>query len=262
MFCPDRNLLFVHIPKTAGTSVERLLAPDLVASRQVDYTRLIGWCPDRQVHLQHCSLRQLVELDLLPERVLRSATVFTVVRSPRERAVSDYLWFCREGTYGSFLSYLRVSGPFARLADPSLGPTYRGDHFRTQRWFIEGYEGVVDQIVRFESLATDLCRGPVGAVGIDWMDLGHFKRAPDSKALTSDFFYPKAEITWQRRFSADASFFDYPEDLNRQAQARVGRRLFDTIRSIAVPLRRAAAARMQAGSNRMRSYALTERGDG
>lgn len=92
-----RRLVFVHVPKTAGTSVCRALAPDdfprerpgvvdggFFFSTDVDATRA-AYGFDHT--LQHCTY---AELATRPE--LAGYRFFAVVRDPFDRALSDAFW--------------------------------------------------------------------------------------------------------------------------------------------------------------------------
>lgn len=93
-FDRQRLLVFLHIPKTAGTSVEQAL--DLYGPwHQENLETGFGLIQNRDLlarnlssnFLQHLTLR---ELETLFPEVLNNATIFTVVRDPWQRFLSSF----------------------------------------------------------------------------------------------------------------------------------------------------------------------------
>jgi hypothetical protein len=74
MFCPDQNLLFIHIPKTGGTSISAKLR-----SSGLNELRTL---------LQHATLQDWVEK--LGKERLKEQFSFCVIRNPWDRMVSWY----------------------------------------------------------------------------------------------------------------------------------------------------------------------------
>ena len=58
----EKKQIFIHIPKTAGTSINAFFHPEKIFDNSVpDYDALYGWCPERKFYLQHATSKQLVE---------------------------------------------------------------------------------------------------------------------------------------------------------------------------------------------------------
>lgn len=79
----NREITFIHIPKCGGTSVERFV--------QDQGWRVGLFTPKGSVFVnghtpQHCTYQELVELDVLTERV------FTIVRAEPARVVSEFFY--------------------------------------------------------------------------------------------------------------------------------------------------------------------------
>ena len=65
MIDQQRNILFIHIPKNAGTSIERDLFPDFDFKGPSSRKALYGFDPELGINLQHATLQQLLDLNLI-----------------------------------------------------------------------------------------------------------------------------------------------------------------------------------------------------
>ena len=85
----NHRVAHIHIPKTAGTAIERQFAElgDMHWDSSSWYGRIRR--PDRWYEDQHLTLCELRQLSL---GNVRGLNVFAVVRNPYQRLISDYLW--------------------------------------------------------------------------------------------------------------------------------------------------------------------------
>lgn len=153
----DLNCLFIHIPKTAGTSIEKMLGVygswDTSDTHILYGRHVIG---DLTLMLQHATMQQLLEHRLISTEEFETLFKFAFVRNPWDRIVSDYAWHKRNRTFShSFRQFVD------RVCDVAINAGH-GDkstcHYVPQRRFIYSDDGklLVDFVGKFESLKTDL----------------------------------------------------------------------------------------------------------
>jgi len=129
-----KNVLFIHVPKTGGTSVERFLAGVSPVSLHNGGVKLLRPVRDarftRSLPLQHFH-GALLEAMFAPGFF---DYAFMIVRDPLDRMTSEYrhsLKLGRIDTRLAFDSWLRLSLAIARAA-----PNLRNNHYRPQADFI------------------------------------------------------------------------------------------------------------------------------
>lgn len=89
MICKKRKIVYIHIPKTAGTSVEKLLFPKYNFNETPNYEICYGW-DENFGWLNHLTMREFEVL--FPNLDIHDFLVFTVVRNPWDRIVSEFFW--------------------------------------------------------------------------------------------------------------------------------------------------------------------------
>ncbi|MEP2024101.1 MAG: sulfotransferase family 2 domain-containing protein [Reichenbachiella sp.] len=159
MIIHENKMIFLHIPKNAGTSIEKYLRPDFGLEWDVpNYDLLYGWCPDRQIHLQHATPQEMIDLNLIDRQTWDEYTKFAVIRNPWERAVSDFIWLKEKSKIkGNFMDYLLVRGDFSSLLTDRSHIRFKGDHIFPQIDFLKlDGEMAVKNIINFENLDHDL----------------------------------------------------------------------------------------------------------
>ncbi|MFT7072988.1 sulfotransferase family 2 domain-containing protein [Patiriisocius sp. Uisw_017] len=159
MISHKHKCIFIHIPKTAGTSINSFFFPEVTFHfKNPDYERLFGYCPKRKLHMQHATSKQLIETGLVTEKQWGSYFKFTFVRNPWDRAYSDYKWVKGfSGVDGNFKSFINATGNFKKILRDNSENTYLGDHLLSQSSFFDK-EGlyVPDFIGRFENFSDDI----------------------------------------------------------------------------------------------------------
>lgn len=128
----SKNVLFIHIPKSAGSSIERI-GRDLgwtesfsIRGKSLDQ---ISYCRASYQHLHADVLEYLFDLEDFE-------SVFTVVRHPFERLKSEYYWQLQQG-----LTSLPAANWINHTFDSYLSNEFLFDnHIRPQVEFIPELE--------------------------------------------------------------------------------------------------------------------------
>ena len=157
-YAPESNLLFLHIPKAAGSSVKititpwsRTIEPELVADLgegNVDLTvgRFKGYVehPDiGRIHHAHMPMPYVAEYFPATFKLVQGADCFAIMRHPRKRFVSSVSQYLREfkGIGASRLTPRMVMESAqevaAEIADKAFLVEPRHMHFGRQRSFVE-----------------------------------------------------------------------------------------------------------------------------
>ncbi len=95
MIFHDKKAVFFHAGKTAGTSVERWLAPEcpidpMSVSEENQRRYCFGWNDTLRCFLQHLTPQDVIDQKYLSWEEFRNYYRFTVVRNPIERLASVY----------------------------------------------------------------------------------------------------------------------------------------------------------------------------
>jgi hypothetical protein len=197
----SRKFIFVHINKTAGTSITEALAPHLAWNDVVLGLTPIGLALHQPFHerfglYKHSTAREIRAV--VGESVWREYRSFAVVRDPVDRARSlyGYLKMLEAGRSGirkrlrgllgkgrpdwPAVQALKETGSFSEFI---RHPKLRHDPgFFRQSGFLADETGalIVGTLLRFETLAADfgaLCR----ELGIPEAALGHENRSRDAR---------------------------------------------------------------------------------
>lgn len=197
----DRNLLFVHIPKTGGTTILTLLSL-WNKERSPDFQKLFG--DFGTVDLQHLTLSQTAQF--LTPLEFSSYFKFAFIRNPWDRAVSAAQWRRRFREDG-----VRDLRDFVEWAERvnQRGPERASDvHALPQTAFLSDQDGgTVDAIGRFESFDADLRKILGDRVALP-ASLPHKLERPDRRSYR-DFYTPDLQERIDRLYADDIRRFDY-----------------------------------------------------
>lgn len=229
----QHRLLFIHIPKNAGRSIEEALlkgdgTPD--SGRRNLINRGATWLRrksesrhpteyqigslDYTFASQHLTYNEMSHLRLVPDQVLKSYPSFCVCRNPYDRAVSTVLHFAKETnsiapqTAAEFEHHL-IAWKERPKSDHNLIA-----HDRSQSDYILDDRGkiAVEHILRFESLGTEY-EALMERLNIPSPSLTHFGKATRAREYTH-YFTPHSRRLIEEKFGEDIERFQYAFDQN------------------------------------------------
>lgn len=211
MISHQHKCIFIHIPKCAGTTVKYLLFPDEdVSWKEADYDKLHGWCPERQLFMQHATAKQLLDTGLVSKETWESYYKFTFVRNPWDRAVSDYFWLMNDRKIKeSFKHYILKSGKFSKVLNDTNQMYYRGDHTTPQTDFFD-LEGPLkmDYVGHFETFDQDM-KVISEHLGLQYSPHLHVNKSKKKKKHYSHYFNVDTKQIFDSVYKQDIERLDY-----------------------------------------------------
>lgn len=198
MISHKHKCIFIHIPKCAGSSVEKSLMGK----------QYVKWDEHNKIWVQHATAQQVKKLYCQDYEDYFS---FAFVRNPWDRAVSDYFWIKKDlKIKDTFKNFLLLENNFntPKLSYPHLNSFGRGDHVLAQSDFILNSRGeqIVNFIGKFENLQQDfniVC----DKIGIPKQRLPH-KNKGDHKHYTEYYNNETCEIVAEK-YKKDVEYFNY-----------------------------------------------------
>jgi hypothetical protein len=190
------KVAFVHIPKAAGTSVEKALG--MMSASAVDKVEdtLWGFCADSKystTFYQHLLAREMVEV---APKAMDEYFSFAIIRNPYARAVSSWQWKMKVGVAKKGISFKEF-----------LETKYEGNHDLPQYDFItKDGKVIVDKVIRFEELSKgweEVCSY-----------LGKELELPKSNVSSegkhySEYYDKETRQMVEKLFSKDINLFGY-----------------------------------------------------
>jgi len=184
MISHHHKYIFVHIPKTGGTSIERTLQRNEPESKNSDQL-LLGKNDDPASgppELMHLKAQQYFKLNHLDENIYDDYFKFAIVRNPWDRVASFYKYFnyCRRFNFKTYvMKYLKKD------------IENRGWLFDSQHRFLTDRNGelIVDYIGRFESL-QDHFNSICDKLDLKHNSLTHFNKSNPSQYIKLNFSTP------------------------------------------------------------------------
>jgi hypothetical protein len=177
----NRRLLFIHIARTGGTSIEHVFAGN-------DW-----YCIDAPTkHLSASQARAHYG-----EEIWNSFTKFTVIRNPWDRLVS--MWVT--GSWHFTLDYHHpCDTEFLAQLRPHPNEKYQSLHYH------EILDDQLDYVLRHESLQADLSR-MLSECGLTPVELPHAEAT--YRAHYSDYFTPETAHAVGAMFRKDIDYYGY-----------------------------------------------------
>jgi hypothetical protein len=153
----ELKIVFIHIPKNAGTSVEDLLdvCPD--DKHQYNHHICYGINPDTKLVMQSISYKLLKR-----QHELTGYDLYAVCRDPYDRVISDYTWNNRGfKTIGQYIKWIRSTIHNTKNWDDLLKYNDKHTNHIVPQWYYLSNDGVnppqkdTFKIIRFENLSND-----------------------------------------------------------------------------------------------------------
>jgi Sulfotransferase family len=194
----QKHFLFVHVPKTAGNSIQSVLRDysedELVALRgEQDGVERFGLRNPKYKTKKHSTLAEYREA--LGNEQFRSLYKFTCVRNPWDRMVSYYFTPTQKVTAWDPKKFRKVISRALSIAEYLQLDKDEGDPF-----------GNVDYIMRFENLAGDF-RIVCAALDISPPGLPQYNRS--TREHYSKYYDDELRELVRERFAAEIERFGY-----------------------------------------------------
>jgi Sulfotransferase family len=198
MISLQKHFLFVHIPKTAGNSIQSALRDysedQLVALRkEQDGIERFGLRNPKYDIKKHSTLGEY--RDALGNEQFRSLYKFTCVRNPWDRMVSYYFTPTQSPEIWDGKKFRRIISKAVSVAD----------YLRLNQGEEDPFSNV-DYIMRFENLADDF-RAVCGTLGISPGALPRYNRS--SREHYSKYYDDELRDLVRARFAAEIERFGY-----------------------------------------------------
>lgn len=159
-FDKKNKFVFIHIPKVAGTSIEKHLG---IYSRNNKLTTQLGFgrfkADNIDYSLQHVSLEQLLDFNLLTQYEIDNFFKFSFVRNPWDRAVSGYKWQKKVMKKKiTFREYLLLCEKHSKINKDNKSINLENCHFIPQSRYVFDRNNrlVVDFVGKYEQLQVDM----------------------------------------------------------------------------------------------------------
>ena len=191
------NVMFVHIPKTAGTSIEKSLK--LIRARTPSKFKN-NFTNNGQYSFGHLDVRKRLKNGAISKEFYESAFKFCFCRNPYDRAVSHYFYARKRhpdkfSPEVSFLDFSRTIGDYGKM-------------FRTQTYYTKGLG--FDFIGRFESLYEDVAFvAKTTGVEINLLKLNTTQHNP-----YWTYYADESKENIENFYKEDFDFFNYGQDHN------------------------------------------------
>ncbi len=210
MICHERKFIFIHIPKTAGHSIDTLFTSH----------KMVGEA------LWHYSASELI--DHLGLESFSQFYKFTVVRNPWDRIVSEYIWQGsnfktqiqtpwgnKEISFKDFVKSIKDFPSDHRFVKDSKDLHFyyppkeiKNGHLSDQYSFIVDKSSniVVDKIIRYENLQTEF-DATLKEIGISQKTLPHMNKTKHKHY--TEYYDDETRGLIAEKYAKDIEYFGY-----------------------------------------------------
>ncbi|MDG2046046.1 MAG: sulfotransferase family 2 domain-containing protein [Halioglobus sp.] len=145
----EHKIIFVHIPRTAGESIENCLG-----MYGGDPIQFFWGAVDNFDVLQHNTAREL-KLKIHNDALWDEYTKFSVVRNPFSKTVSEYHWYLRYGPHCSFEDWV-ISLENRIAINRNINIAEIGHNMPQNSFLLDEHKQLMmDKIIKFENLEEE-----------------------------------------------------------------------------------------------------------
>lgn len=153
------ELIFIHIPKCAGSSIERAINADIRGYSKPNYRKLYGWDPINKVYMHHLTPQELIDKNYISKKKWDEYYKVVIVRNSWDKVISDLKWFIKRGVkVNCFEDYINGRGVFDDIFNNKNSFNYRGEHIRSQLDYFYLNDEIIkyDKVIRFNNIDEEL----------------------------------------------------------------------------------------------------------
>ena len=149
----EMKIIFIHIPKCAGTSIAKTL--DMYDKNYPPNLDTLYGITKQNIVLQSLCLEFYNQY--LNDKFIKKCKIFTVVRNPYDRILSDYMWSNRKcsNMYDFCKLIENTLKHKSKYSLMSFDINTHSNHFLPQYEFINNSEYNINHVFKFENLKND-----------------------------------------------------------------------------------------------------------
>ena len=210
MICHKYKFIFIHIPKTGGTSIEKFFNISPFDNKIPDYDNLVGYDRKLGIHLQHATVDEIKKNNLIPDTVWNSYFKFTIVRNPYDKMYSEYYWVSKDlGIKDTFSNFILKKGKYKTVLNNRKKWRYRGDHLiKQQDYILINGKSEMDYIGRFENF-NETISYVLKEIGVKNDFNIHSKKMNKIFEHYSHFYTRFGKKQIERIYNNDLDYFNY-----------------------------------------------------
>lgn len=209
MISKKYNCIFVHIPKNGGSSIEDMIWPP--THKRTEQDLWMGFVKPFYNKYQTGGLQHLFASQIKQEvgdTFFDQAFIFTMVRNPWDKAVSQFTYMQKREDLRKFLGmpehcefaqYLEL---ITHKAHVQWEPQYK--------FFLDDHgESLVSEVFRFENFETDVAR-IMDRLGVKFTNILHAKKS--SRVHYSQYYNEESKEMVADIYAKDISLLNYAFD--------------------------------------------------
>jgi len=188
------KLLFIHIPRTGGTSIEKFLERK---GETISLFTATGSIFINKHTPQHCTFRELEDLGCISNDV----RIFSILRNPIDRTISDYFYF-KEHRPDIFETFKNFNGFLNKYLNENNSSLF-DNHNLSNYEYLADHTGIIsEKITIFKFFDIPEIEKFLGFKGLS--QFNHYKTLKEPLEISK-----KNLKRMKDYFSEDFNLFDY-----------------------------------------------------